>query len=458
VDKPSEHNEDLSSKFEQYEHQPSGNVWDRIQGKLNDDNKTVAPLTAVFATYTHQPGAHVWDAIAAEIQPEKKKRAFYWWWVAAAGLALLAGIFFYQQTTNPNEQGTANALPIVPDADKKEPKNEETPAPELVIEEKISNGLDNNNMKQKIENKTNLSSNNNAIVHEKENSVIKRKRKNDYAPLNIHKNKMKEKVLPTILDLDYAAVIAASAVSHDTLNAVIAAVPVIPFDNDFQAGEAETSMQLAANFAPYYGAANGNTETSGPLADNATTTNYQTISVAESSQTSGNDGEYQLPIVMGTGVNFKLGKRWSIGTGANYVRMKSSVKYEQNSWETEQTNVKSYLGIPLYANFDVIQGKKFDLFVTVGGRYEKGLGEKVQITDSQNGEEVNAYQFRYQLSGGQAGANLGLGTNYHISKRFDAYLEAEVAHYFYQSHYNAWSENTFWPGLRVGVRYNFLEE
>lgn len=73
------------------EYNPDDKVWQRIEAKLNDEDK--AKVLAKMPEY--EPDEAVWNHIAAQLKPAK---FFYLKWLAAASLLIVSSLYFFRNT------------------------------------------------------------------------------------------------------------------------------------------------------------------------------------------------------------------------------------------------------------------------------------------------------------------------------------------------------------------------
>ena len=83
---------------------------------------------------------------------------------------------------------------------------------------------------------------------------------------------------------------------------------------------------------------------------------------------------------------------------------------------------------------------------------EYGLNDKSKIIEYDDATRIDEYTSNQKINKLQAGANLGLGINYHLAPKVDIYLSSGIRHYFYQSHYNMWTDKNLWPSMQMGIR------
>ena len=125
--------------------------------------------------------------------------------------------------------------------------------------------------------------------------------------------------------------------------------------------------------------------------------------------------DHKQPVSAGLSVRKNLPKGFSIETGLVYTFLSSDLFYEG---EVEKTSQKlHYLGIPLRANWNFIDRKRFTLYVSAGGTAEKCIYGKI-------GEEtvtVDPLQWSVMAA---------VGAQYNLGPRIGIYVEPGISYFF----------------------------
>lgn len=79
-------------KYNLPEYEPSENVWQNIEAKLNAD--------AFQKLSTYEPSEMIWYQIEEELEPKPTKMLVLRWISVAATVAIIAGFYFWMQPTN----------------------------------------------------------------------------------------------------------------------------------------------------------------------------------------------------------------------------------------------------------------------------------------------------------------------------------------------------------------------
>jgi len=444
VDTPSENN-DLNSKFDNYEYKPKKDLWDRISGEMEGNN--TAPLAGTFEAYGHEPKPQVWENIASELHPNRKRRFVYWWWTAAAGIALLIGGYFMSGSFTDPSYTPSELNAHSTSEDQVEMNSDQHQAQE-------TNVINPDDAEPKDQNET--------IPKESIKSNQKEIARKEEVP---GKSKIKVKLdlgtIPVGPELALEHVDIKPAFIMETINDNELLGPVLFEDlpnpgknNEDQ--EEHSMMELAGAFSPFMGADNIYYAGPNELMD---TQNSFTGNGGSSSIQSMDPYSYELadevkflpPMSLGADLNFKIKKRFSIGSGIKFIRLRSRTELNSGPVTSYETNTERYLGVPVKVNYNIIDGKKFDLTTSLGGQYEFGAGGKKKTTNVSYGQE-STYSTSLEIGGGQANGSLSVGTNYNIGKRLGIYLETSFTHYFYQTNYNLWSTKRIWLGFNTGIR------
>ena len=125
--------------------------------------------------------------------------------------------------------------------------------------------------------------------------------------------------------------------------------------------------------------------------------------------------DHKQPVSVGFSFRKNLCKVFSVETGLVYTLLASDVFYEGDLEKTEQK--LHYLGIPLRANWNFLDKKRFSLYVSAGGMVEKCVYGKV----GHEKQTVDPLQWSVMAS---------VGVQYHISPHVGIYVEPGLSYYF----------------------------
>ena len=125
--------------------------------------------------------------------------------------------------------------------------------------------------------------------------------------------------------------------------------------------------------------------------------------------------DHKQPVSAGFSVRKNLPKGFSIETGLVYTFLSSDLFYEG---EVEKTSQKlHYLGIPLRANWNFIDRKRFTLYVSAGGTVEKCIYGKI------GKETVTVDPLQWSVMA-------AVGAQYNLGPRIGIYVEPGISYFF----------------------------
>lgn len=441
MDKQSENNGFFGSKFENFQYRPKADLWDRIQENINT-HEAKGPLSVQFENFIYYPHKRVWRAIVAELFPQRKKNTLYWSYSAAASIILLVGTYFFFQNyeinkINPENYSIENIIANNQDQNVKPPSKNT----DVVYQNK--NNENNENVTFLVDTNINLSYN--TIIGLKENFA------NSSSELMYSNVELveRESFFDKLKPLNALLISENNQISFldkiEFLN--------IPFKQNYRSNSIDLKGQLASNLSLL----SSQNDYEKNLAEVSTYSSFDLNAndIASKERESYYENKnHKPPFILGIIFNYQLSKRLSLSSGLNYIRLSTLASNEGSDWKSEYLTIKHYIGLPVNVNYDFVQQRKFNLFITSGVQYEKGIIDKNRTTEFRNGEQSNEYFSSDAIQGGQAGFNFGFGTNYHISKNFDIYLQTGITHYFYKSHYNIWSDKAIWPSFQTGIRFH----
>lgn len=125
--------------------------------------------------------------------------------------------------------------------------------------------------------------------------------------------------------------------------------------------------------------------------------------------------EHHLPVTFGLSVRKSLPKGFSVETGLNYTLLSSDITMEgTDQMESQKLH---YLGIPLRANWNFYDKKRFTLYVSGGGMVEKCVYGKVA------GEELEVKPLQFSVMG-------AVGAQFNANQHIGVYVEPGVSYFF----------------------------
>lgn len=439
--------------FEDFEHVPSDELWERIEAGALSEART-GPLAFLLAGYEHAPHPRVWNGIVARMHPLRRRGALAWWSAAAA--IVLLGVFWL--ASGPWQDASSGSVL----ANARLRSQSLPPGFGGSVSEGSGGQLNGSGTGS---DGTGQAAGQLAAHDGGEDGFSpagmpgKRSRLRDlwgFAGLDAQQvalgGGLDQGDIPFFTDrLSYEVLTDSYTVDYEV--AIEDSVPVeIPYFEDFDFGREEpvwasVETQVGSNLAP---AAEG----SGYFPPRDLTSLFD----PEGFSALGG-GRYQedfsTPLAFGLGASKRLKKRWSLGAGLVYTLMGSTQQGNVAAGGSEETaRRRQYLGPNVSLSHEFLQRKHFSLYSTAGLQYDFGLGMLQRTEETGNDLALQRSEARLPL-GDQAAANMGLGMNLHLTKSLRLYLQGTAANYFYQSERNLWSTRRLWPNAQAGIRFGF---
>ncbi len=163
--------------------------------------------------------------------------------------------------------------------------------------------------------------------------------------------------------------------------------------------------------------------------------------------------KHHQPIRMGVSVRYQINKRWSVQTGVTYSYLSSTFTQEHNQQSYKQDQRLHYVGVPVSASYNLMQGRRYTIYATAGGEAAKLVSGSINTTqqsgNSQTTEKVK--ESRPQLS-----VNAALGAEYRFSEATSVYVEPGVTRYINNGSAveNIYKQKPTNFSLNVGFRIN----
>lgn len=127
------------------------------------------------------------------------------------------------------------------------------------------------------------------------------------------------------------------------------------------------------------------------------------------------DIKHHQPVSVGVSVRKQLPKGFSVETGLTYTLLSSDAELSNNT--KMQSQKLHYLGIPLRANWNFIDKKRFTLYVSAGGMVEKC------VYGSLGKEKLNVKPLQVSVTG-------AIGAQYNATEHVGFYVEPGVSYFF----------------------------
>lgn len=462
----------LGKKFDNFKHKATDGLFDKIQG-------AGAPVPGEFSNsfdgYTHIPQGSVWLRIEAILHPEKRRRVIFWW-SSAAGLAILIGTSLFWNINSRNE-------PIFETSNTRLDENS-MPAEELkTSENEIFSKIAKNDEKTTIfdENESFLEDNsaffpnNGNSEHPQNKKKITSKEQNLLVeqPIEQDKKSAPTDQKDTPVDLELISLqtncLLPIEINKDSMVELHENPPAVAKTRSWNPG----GSLLAGNLSPSL--SNGTVSSSSPTeivyensgfsspsglidpsSGSTLTTSDPRTEFAMSTSNFGGNEEDLIPISAGLDFEYCLSQRLSILIGLQYTMLKSRTKLLDQQGSVRVDIRRNYVGVPLGMKFQFIQKRKFAAYAKANLISELGLNQKENYNpiDGNFGgltEDQTTTTYSRRIGRMQYGTSLGLGTNYSFADKWNLYGEVSACSYFYQSHYNTYSNQTLWPTFKLGI-------
>ncbi|REC80421.1 hypothetical protein DRF60_01550 [Chryseobacterium elymi] len=139
---------------------------------------------------------------------------------------------------------------------------------------------------------------------------------------------------------------------------------------------------------------------------------------------------HKIPVTFGISVYYNLGKKWGIGTGINYTKLTSELHSGSNSNYIKGDQSIHYIGIPMQANYNVIQKGRFTGYVTGGILAEKAIAGKLKTKYIVNNEVQDEQGERLDVKPVQFSVNSAVGLQVKIIDKIGIYAEPGIGYHF----------------------------
>ena len=139
--------------------------------------------------------------------------------------------------------------------------------------------------------------------------------------------------------------------------------------------------------------------------------------------------EYERPFTLGLSASIGLNDRWSILTGLEYTRLRSSHTIGLDTLYLKNRQTIHYVGVPLGLSYTVWSKGNLNLNASAFGKME------IPVAGIQNSEHHNGVACTYQNTMKlkapiQWSAGVGIGLQYNLTPWMGLYVEPQVRYYF----------------------------
>ena len=431
-------------------------------------------LANKFENLAIKPRRAVWANIAEELQPGRRRKALIWYFSgAAAALALLltGAFFFFSNPTHPTQNQFQANLPVAQDSSRESGRDSSASSNQKNQKETASKNTI--QLVKRSSSAGHFKSSNPSIAENfvAENGTVKSKGSSSQKrPESIDVNPESNKSGKQLADHESNSELQSP---HPTSSIITAQLmPIIGPDLPFLQVQAALEkrpfypeppmMAKNANSADSYlafrssynnGITNSNSSFDGMAFDAVNSATNSSYAAAETKHV---NEKFSSPVYFELNFEHKVHQRIYLGTGAGYLFMRSSYTEDfSNGYQNQVKTFRDFLVVPLYVKYNLVEKPSWRLFAALGGRYEFGLSGHNDIKNLYQGTIFEDHSEKYPYKSGQANVNLGLGGEYVFASHFSLSLSGTVSHYFYEKSASFWSQQAFWPGVKVGLVYGF---
>lgn len=165
---------------------------------------------------------------------------------------------------------------------------------------------------------------------------------------------------------------------------------------------------------------------------------------------------HSQPITFGVLIHRSFSENWGIESGMLYTRLKSSSRTNlQNDEYTLYSSEVNYIGLPVSIRLNMIQGRRFGMYISQGAVIEKGI--RVRYTTKLFVSEAlkSAEQGIYMAEGVQVSSLTAIGFEYRFTKLLSIYAQPGLQVFFLNQTqpYNIRSSSAIWPSLQTGLKF-----
>ena len=170
------------------------------------------------------------------------------------------------------------------------------------------------------------------------------------------------------------------------------------------------------------------------------------------------DVAFGIPLSFGAGVKIQFNQKWSLATGINYSMLSSTFEGKYTKVENglsefpvygKVSNRQHYIGIPVNAYYNILNGDFINFYAYAGGTVEKCVANRYEILTTPVINHSEA------VKGVQLSANAGIGVEFMLGRYVGIYLDPSLRYYFHCKQPK--SIRTAQPlmlGFEFGLRFN----
>lgn len=169
---------------------------------------------------------------------------------------------------------------------------------------------------------------------------------------------------------------------------------------------------------------------------------------------------YYVPMSFGLTAGMPIGNRWELQSGIIYTLLITTGELQSSSNVKATGRIEQhYIGVPVSLAYAFIKQPSFSVYLTGGGRIEKGISlvEKIYTYNSQN-VPTEQERYHYPISGVQVALEAGIGASYRLYRFISWYAEVGGAWYVPSNQpESSRTEHPLNAALKTGLRFSLIK-
>lgn len=134
---------------------------------------------------------------------------------------------------------------------------------------------------------------------------------------------------------------------------------------------------------------------------------------------------YGVPVSFGVGIRFHLTDRFAIGTGIDWSLLTRTFYGSYNTSTGQFAHNAQYIGIPVYAFYDIIKRDALSIYAFGGGSIEKCITNRYYLYSS-GSKPV----YSEAAMGVQPSAAVGFGVDFKVAPKLAVFVDPSIRYYF----------------------------
>jgi hypothetical protein len=169
---------------------------------------------------------------------------------------------------------------------------------------------------------------------------------------------------------------------------------------------------------------------------------------------------YYVPMSFGLTAGMPIGNRWELQSGIVYTLLITTGELQSSSNVKATGRIEQhYIGVPVSLAYAFIKQPSFSVYLTGGGRIEKGISlvEKIYTYNSQN-IPTEQEHYHYAINGVQFALEAGIGASYRLYRFISWYAEIGGAWYVPSNQpESSRTEHPLNAALKTGLRFSLIK-